>query len=161
MFCPKCGRENPETKNFCPSCGMRLQAIATVMAIEQASNTEANKEMELASKKRKGWQSSLTYSLFVMILGTIISILGKNTFANQAVTDIGTIMAILGIGLIGFNGIARIVKETMPKQKSKTMLWNAATVELPATIQAVEPDSLTEHTTRKLKMSLTGDKKST
>jgi uncharacterized membrane protein YvbJ len=30
MFCPKCGKENPNTNQFCGSCGMRLPIAAQV-----------------------------------------------------------------------------------------------------------------------------------
>lgn len=156
MFCPNCGREHSEPRKFCPSCGLRLQVIAEVLAEEKNFTREGEEVLELPSVKPSFWQSSLALGVIVMILGTILSILGKNIFASVSVTTLGTIMAVMGIGVIGLNGVGRIVRETMSLPKATPKHPSITTAKLPLTLPTEDPVSITEHTTRKLQWSESG-----
>jgi TM2 domain-containing membrane protein YozV len=43
MFCPKCGKEVPDTASFCPYCGASLKPAETVKA-EPVNNTGASSD---------------------------------------------------------------------------------------------------------------------
>ena len=157
MYCPNCGRANEEPKKFCPSCGLRLQVIAEVLAEERNFDHEGEEAIQPSLPTPSIWQNSLTFGFIVMIAGTILSILGKNAFSHVGVTTLGTIMAVMGIGLIGLNGIGRIVRETLSLPKANQQLRSVTTVKLPAPTQTEEPASITEQTTRKLQLSKARD----
>ena len=148
MYCPNCGRDNSGTKNFCPSCGLKLQTIVQALTTEQASNQETNKPIE---SKQKSRQQAILPGLFLILMGIIISLIGADGFASKAITDIGVIVAIIGMGLIAYKGLGQGSNKSKPLHYSPTIQTNAQTVLLlPSSI--VEPISITEHTTRELEL---------
>ena len=146
MFCPNCGKDNSATKKFCPSCGLKLQTIAQVLTDEQAQNQEVDKPMQ-----SKSWQNALLSSFSFIFLGIIISLIGRDAFDSQLITDLGAIVAILGMGLVVYRGIQNS-NRSKPVQNSQASMIAAQTVELlPSPIE--EPSSITEHTTRELNLN--------
>ena len=154
MFCPNCGKDNSETKNFCPLCGLKLQTIVQALTTEQSSNQETNKPIE---SKQKSRQQAMLPSLFLILMGIIISLIGADGFASKAITDIGVIVAIIGMGLIAYKGLG----QGSSMQNSPAISPAAQTVRLLPTMPTGEPISITEHTTRELDLSFGSNKKST
>lgn len=147
MFCPSCGRDNSRTKKFCPSCGLKLATVVQALTTEQSSNQETNKPIK---SKQKSRQQAILPGLFLILTGIIISLIGADGFANKAITDIGVIVAIIGMGLIGYKGIQNS-NRSKSVQNSPTIQTNAQTVPLLSS-PIVEPISITEHTTRELNL---------
>ena len=150
MFCPNCGKDNSETKNFCPSCGLKLQTIVQALTTEQSSNQETNKPIE---SKQKSRQQAILPGLFLILTGIIISLIGADGFASKAITDIGVIVAIIGMGLIAYKGLGQGSSRSKPLQNSPAILPTVQTVRLLPDMQTGEPISITEHTTRELDLA--------
>lgn len=154
MFCPNCGKDNSETKNFCPSCGLKLQTIVQALTTEHSSNLETNKSKE---SKQNSRQQAILPGLFLILTGIIISLIGADGFASKAITDIGVIVAIIGMGLVAYKGIQNSNRSKSIKN-SQANLSAKQTVELLPSLTA-EPISITEHTTRELELSFVSNKK--
>ncbi len=152
MYCPNCGKDNSATKKFCPSCGLKLQTIAQVLTVEHSENREADKQV-----KSRRMQNAVMTSFSFIFLGIIISLIGRDAFENQLITDLGAIVAIFGMGLVVYKGIQN---SNMSKrlQNSQANLSAAQTVELlPSPTEM--PNSITEHTTRELDLAFVNNKK--
>ena len=152
MFCPNCGREKLTGKKFCPSCGLKLQAIQRAMSQEQGEMSKAATRLQPIGLR------FLTSGFCVMMLGVLLGILGKKTLANNTIADIGAILAVLGIGLIGYFGIIMMGGGINRSATPRSLPMNNQTKELPP---AFEPESITEHTTRKLDLKLWREEKRT
>jgi zinc-ribbon domain len=141
MFCPSCGKDNSSTKKFCTACGLKLQSIAEILTDEQSPNNDK-------TIKARSMQKALAGSFLFIFLGIIISMIGRDAFDSKLITDLGAILAILGMGLVVYTGI-RNSNRSKPVQDLPANLTAAQTVELlPSTIEM--PISISEHTTREL-----------
>jgi hypothetical protein len=63
------------------------------------------------------------------------------------VADLGTLIALLGIGLFGLKGVL-IVRDSRHLPSSKTLLESKPTAKLPTQVDAGDAPSITAHTTR-------------
>jgi zinc-ribbon domain len=159
VYCPNCGKENLDSQKFCRSCGVKLQMISQVLASELSGVKADDGSAEIAGRGQKGWQHPLTYGLLIIALGIIIEIFGRKMFADQAIVDIGTVIALLGVGLIGLKGVLLVVSQSRQLPQSKTMPPGVPTNELPPvqpplTLHPGESPGITEHTTRNLEPTL-------
>lgn len=91
--------------------------------------------------------------LFLILTGIIISLMGADGFGSKAITDIGVIVAIIGMGLIAYKGLGQGSNKSKPLQNSPAISPAAQTVRLLPTMQTGEPISITEHTTRELDLA--------
>jgi hypothetical protein len=100
------------------------------------------------------WQNPFIYALFLLLLGIIIGAVGNKVLSSQMTADIGTIIALLGVGLLGLKGVMLVVAPPprMLQTKSTTPTEDAIPRE-PARLSD-EPPSITETTTRHLDTSL-------
>src|SRR5215470_7722347 len=105
MFCPNCGSESGEAQNFCRSCGLRLDTIDQVVRQElQESKVEPNRKSVLRTIFFTAWH----YGLFLLALGMLITGVGKKIVFEKQIADIGTLLSILGVGLLVSRGILLI-----------------------------------------------------
>jgi hypothetical protein len=88
------------------------------------------------------------YGFLMLLLGMAIVIFGKKIAVEQLIADLGTLIAVLGIGLLGFKGVSLIRSQSSSSRQSKTLLEGKPTSELPPALPSGEPASVTEHTTR-------------
>ncbi|HEX8707553.1 MAG TPA: zinc-ribbon domain-containing protein [Pyrinomonadaceae bacterium] len=151
MYCPDCGKENSAEQKFCRSCGFGLQLVSRALAGELAVPASHGDTLEPRKHAQKGWLHPLLYGFMLVLLGMVIVIIGRKIFGEVMVADIGTLISILGIGLLGFKGVQLIrgqPTETsqLPEAATKPELTSRAQ---PA-LRAGETPSVTEHTTRHL-----------
>lgn len=132
MFCPNCGRENIEKKNYCPSCGIALGTFKESLSKEHDSKAEHH-----------------YFHYIVMFLG--IGALWLVSESEKRAIDYGIvgIMVLIAL-LIGYQWFY----ETKRKQ---AWLSTSQTTKLPEPITndlpAIESSgSVTEHTTRNLEL---------
>ena len=64
MFCPNCAAQNDESRHYCRTCGLKLDGIATELALQNPSDEVA------AVLKKKKWTELLGKSALA-ISGTI------------------------------------------------------------------------------------------
>jgi hypothetical protein len=166
MYCPNCGKNNPENQKFCSSCGLCLQATSEVLAQELADKTgrtaieigaAANSNLSPVTLDRPRWQNPLVYAWMLIMVGIAIAFIGHQAFVDKTVGDIGTLIALLGIGLIGFKGVMMIVAPPKAKPRTQALRRAERTTELPRAIGSGVPASITENTTRKLDVRVEGD----
>ena len=62
MFCPKCGKINPDTENLCSGCGAELHEEKAV----------------LPKKSKKGLKIALTVALLVVVVVVVLVLNGCN-----------------------------------------------------------------------------------
>ena len=149
MYCPNCGKENPEKPRFCRSCGLGLQTISQTLVNELSATKSDDSSIEIVEPEQKRWRNPLMYGFLMLLLGMAIVIFGKKIAGEQLIADLGTLIAVLGIGLLGFKGVSLIRSQSSSSRQSKTLLEGGKpTTELPPALPSGEPASVTEHTTR-------------
>lgn len=154
MYCPNCGKENPEGRRFCRSCGLSLQAIAPALASESPSASAEESSVQPFSRFQAGWQNPFIYALLLIVLGITVAVVGDKALSSQTTQDIGTIIALLGVGLLGLKGVMMIVAPPRPSPPAKRVMQVEQTSELKPRVLSAEPPSITENTTRQLDASL-------
>ncbi len=148
MYCPNCGKENPEKPRFCRSCGLGLQTISQALVDELSTTKSNDTSIEIVEPEQKRWRHPLMYGFLMLLLGMAIVIFGKRIAAEQLIADLGTLIAMLGIGLLGFKGVSLMRSQSSSSRQSKTVLESKPTTELPPALPSGEPASVIEHTTR-------------
>jgi hypothetical protein len=156
MYCPSCGKENSEKQRFCTSCGLKLQTVSRVLSrLPEAWPVEESGEV--SSFDPKGWIAPLVYGSVIIVFGVIIAVIGNQVLHDKTVTDIGTVLALLGVGLIGLKGVLLTVSSHQPAHHSGSPATRAAPPSdlntSPVALLTPEPASITEHTTRTLDTS--------
>ena len=148
MYCPNCGKENPEKPRFCRSCGLGLLTISQAVINELATTKSDGSSIEIVELEQKRGHTPLIYGFLMLLLGMVIVIFGKKIAAEQLIADLGMLIAMLGIGVFGFKGVSLLRSQSGSSRPSKTLLEGKPTAELPPALPAGEPASITEHTTR-------------
>ena len=148
MYCPGCGKENSAEQRFCRSCGLSLLMISQTLAHELAATKSADTPVEIVKREQKRWQSPLLYGFFILVLGLTIIFFGKKVLAEQLVADMGTLISVLGAGLIALKGVFLVLRDSRYLPPPETVPKAVPTTELPHALRSGEPASVTEHTTR-------------
>jgi hypothetical protein len=148
MYCPNCGKENPEMPRFCRSCGLGLRTISEALVNELSATKSDDSSIEIVEPEQKRWRNPLMYGFLMLLLGMAIVIFGKKIVVEQLIADLGMLIAMLGIGLLGFKGVSLIRSQFSSSRQAKTLLESKPTTELPSALPSGEPASVTEHTTR-------------
>src|ERR1700730_13300842 len=154
MYCPNCGKENPEARRFCRSCGLSLQTIAPALAGGSPTPSVDESSVEPGGRRQAAWQTPLIYALLLIIFGVIMGAVGERALRSQTAHDIGIIIALMGVGLLGLKGVMLIVAPPPPLPPAKREMQVEHTSELRPTLLAAEPPSVTENTTRELDASV-------
>ena len=159
MYCPKCGRENPEKQNFCTSCGLNLETVAlALMNDSQASGP--GRSMAIFRGDNTSWQALLTYAFVLIAAGILIGALGYKVLGEKTLGDVGTLVSLVGVLVIMLKGIFLAIPapSTTTARESKALAEHdrignsssaSSSAPLPALLSA-EPPSITEHTTKHL-----------
>jgi hypothetical protein len=166
MYCPDCGKENGENHRFCRSCGAELhgEALARTsgdaLPAKRAVDSELsrvgfvinNEELRMkVIRFQKGWHSPLSYAFLLVVLGITIVVLGNHAFQEKDIADIGTVLALLGVGLMGLKGVLMTVA-SVRNERERTAILPAAESTNPLGPAYLPPPhaSVVEHTTRTL-----------
>jgi zinc-ribbon domain len=152
MYCPNCGKENPEGRRYCRSCGLSLQAIAPTLAGEPPIVID-DRSPKPINRFQAAWQNPFIYALLLIVLGIIIGVVGERPLRSQTARDIGSIIALMGVGLLGLKGVMMIVAPPRRSAPAKGVTQAEQTSELKRALLAAEPPSVTENTTRQLDAS--------
>src|SRR5258708_3646441 len=152
MYCPNCGRENSEKQRFCTSCGLNLPVISQVSGSERTVAKYGGQVSVSSQPEPKIWQNPLVYGLFMIFTGLFMMILGKKGFHDQTISDIGTVIALIGASLLGLKGLFLTLQQAgiplhLPKQETKQQQMP---LRQQSSLQPGESVSVTEHTTRHL-----------
>jgi hypothetical protein len=158
MYCPNCGKENAEGRRFCRSCGLSLQTTAPALAGGSPTPGVDESSVEPVSRMQAAWQNPLIYALLLIVFGVIMGAVSEWALRSQTAHDIGTIIALLGVGLLGLKGVMMIVATPRPAPPAKRVIQVEQTSELKPGLLSAEPPSVTENTTRQLDASVEGGK---
>ena len=147
MFCPNCGSESGTTQRFCRSCGLRLDTIDQVVRQElQESKVQPVTRSWLRIIFITAWH----YGLFLLALGMVITGVGKKIVNEQLIADIGTLLSVLGVGLLVSRGIL-LLKDAGHSASLPEPPKADTTTELTARqLESKEQPSVTEFTTHHL-----------
>jgi zinc ribbon protein len=154
MYCPDCGKENPAGQKFCRSCGLSLKPISQALAGEVLPDRVDKSSTLIVQGEPRFWHNPLIYGLLVIVLGIIIGAVGDKVLSSQTIRDIGTIISLLGVGLIGVKGVMLIVAPPRYSLRSQPTRQAEQTSGLEPRLLAAEPPSVTENTTRQLEASV-------
>jgi zinc ribbon protein len=144
MFCPRCGIENTNEQRFCRSCGLDMDVITQMVTGELAGSTD-----NLPLRRQQiGSLTPVIYGLALIILGTVLGTIGKKVLGEQGVADIGTLISVLGVGLLALKGIFLLqqTRFSQPQKTQQSIGQSAVRQPLPS----AEAPSITEQTTRQL-----------
>lgn len=153
MYCPDCGKENPAGQKFCRSCGLSLKPISQALAGVSPAGVDESSTVIVRGEPRF-WHNPLIYGLLVIVLGIIVGAVGDKALSSQTISDIGTIISLLGVGLIGVKGVMLIVAPPRYSLRSQPTPQAEQTSELKPALNSAEPPSVTENTTRQLDASV-------
>lgn len=160
MYCPDCGKENPSGQKFCRSCGLSLRPISQALAGEVSPDRVDKSSTLIVQGEPRFWHNPLIYGLLVIVLGIIIGAFGDKVLSSQTIRDIGTIISLLGVGLIGVKGVMLIVAPPRPLPGAKRVTQVEQTSKLKPKLLSAEPPSVTENTTRQLEASVESQERS-
>jgi zinc-ribbon domain len=150
MYCPNCGKENSADQRYCRSCGLRLRALSQVLGAERRALKAEDGAVEKVGRELKGWQNPLVYGVLVIVLGLVISVLGRKVFSEQTITDVGTVTALIGAGLLGLKGFFLVVASLPQSSQAQPEPQAETTTPLAPVLPSAPPPSITEHTTKTL-----------
>jgi hypothetical protein len=154
MYCPSCGNENPEGRKFCRSCGLSLQLIAPALSGESPEGSPKETSVERLSRWQAAWQNPFIYALMLILLGVLLGAIGETPLRSQTARDIGTIIALLGVGLLGLKGVMMIVAPPRLAAPVRRVTPVEQTPGPRLNLLSAEPPSVTENTTRQLDPSV-------
>jgi len=160
MYCPKCGKENPEKQRYCNSCGLKLETISQTIAKD--SGRGRDDRFVLMLRGNKGWQDPLIYAVVLIALGRLIGAIGYKVLDEKTLGDIGTLVALVGVLVILLKGIFLVIPtSSTTTTRSAKALDGESESQAPSALQArpvallsAEPPSITEHTTNFLEPAL-------
>lgn len=160
MYCPDCGKANPAGQKFCRSCGLSLKPVSRALAGEvvPADAGLASRTVVVQGEQRL-WQNPLIYALMLILLGIVIGGVGERVFQAKTVSDIGTIVALLGVGLLGFKGVMLVIAPPRSSARSERAPEEFEDSYEPGPgLLSAEPPSITENTTRQLDATVDREK---
>ena len=144
MYCPSCGNQNSEDQRFCRSCGLRLDTISQVVKHELQEIPEFVPEPGAGFSWRSIFFTAWYYGLFLIGLGLIIISVGTKIIGEQLVADIGSVMSLLGVGLLVSRGIL-LLKGTLASRPRELQKKADTTPLLEQKDQASITDFTTQH----------------
>ncbi len=151
MYCPDCGKDNSNGQRFCRACGLSLEAISQVLVdAHSAIKSDNGVVVQNIKPKQSAWQNPLLYGFFMLVLGIIIIAIGKTLLGEQLIADIGTMISVVGVGLISFKGISLLRSPSSSLTQPTALPENRSTTELPSASQFEGLPTVTEDTTRHL-----------
>lgn len=86
----------------------------------------------------------------MLVLGIIIIAIGKTMLGEQLIADIGTMISVIGVGLISFKGVLLLRSPSSSLTQSQALPENRSTTELPSASKFEGLPGITEETTRHL-----------
>jgi uncharacterized protein YacL len=102
------------------------------------------------------WDGSLGYGSLMLIVGLTVIFIGKTLLHEQLMADIGTVIAFLGVGILGYRGLTLLMSKPaathlpIVNNEPRTTMKSEPTVRLPSAEQFEGVPSVTDHTTRHL-----------
>jgi zinc ribbon protein len=146
MFCPNCGSERVAAQRFCRSCGLRLDTIDQVVRQELK---ESKVQPVTRSWLRIIFLTAWHYGLFLLALGMTITGVAKKIVNEQLIADIGSLISVLGVGLLVSRGIL-LLKDAAHSGSPEPPKAETTTELTPHQLEAKEQPSVTEFTTHHL-----------
>lgn len=175
MFCPKCGTQNPDDGRFCRSCGADLGNVSAALS------GKISKAPYVVDPRKRGvsWEHAITKiftGMAFLIVAVILGITGKFGGQNWWFWLLIPAFGSLGSGVAQFVQLKKLEKQEAafaPPDASKTISSAPPNNALPPTQTdyvappqhsiydtgelAERPGSVTESTTRHLKMDTEGE----
>jgi len=160
MYCPRCGKENPEKQRFCNSCGLKLESISNVIT-DEAAESRDDRFIEAFRGSYKGWQAPLIYAFLVIAAGMLIGFIGYKILSVKTLGDIGTLVSLVGVVVLLLKGISLLIPSDTASASKQAVLDEGHNPNRPAEFQTAEtpallpgkPASITEQTTRHLDLT--------
>ncbi len=156
MYCPQCGKENPDQQRYCPSCGVSLHQVALALAGESLPSV-AKDAPERQSRARGGWSRSPVFYALMLILtgGLAAGLFGPAGLHLDLLAGIAGLVALLGVGLLGVKGVMLMIHPPEPPPLISAPPAEPTDRLQPGASPGAEQPGVTEHTTRSMDPLLT------
>ena len=105
------------------------------------------KNMSAFGECKTIWQNPLMYGVFLLLFGLIIVAVGDKLLGEKVISDIGSIMALAGVGFFFIKGLGLLRTSRGARSKNKAGKVDTTT-ELPPLLETLDQPSVTEFTTR-------------
>lgn len=153
MHCPNCAQPAAPDQQFCRSCGMRLEAVAKLVAEHSSEPVEVQKKSDKVALEAAIVRSMFNWIMWGMIIigmGIFLIIMNKNLGIGKELTLMSSLLLLGGIGVATAGVFKAITQGTMlaTERKSNQMSGSPDTKSLPANEVPVALPSVTERTTQ-------------
>ena len=100
MYCPKCGKENPENAEFCSECGVKIGDISEITETDSKDKISAEKSGTIIDRNRKADKRNNMFYI-ISLLGFLILIANYIFFGRSfIITIIAALIIIFGYALM-------------------------------------------------------------
>lgn len=168
MYCPKCGVETEQQIKFCKSCGHKLAEHARLLVNTEDQEQEKTKERMVRTGVSAMLGGFVATVVFVSLFGAILAFDRNLDHGGRVVVWIMMLAAVLLPGVFGLINLARggffkgfeerylqaKLERLQEQQKALLAKQQGRAKELPAPVSVVQPISVTEPTTRELRLQV-------
>ena len=161
MYCPHCGTQNIQETKFCRSCGEDLRLVSQAVT-KSLPLVIAHRVDEAIDKGRGGWQSyqlfrrehRKAYAQFLMGLSSLFAIVWILMLGHGSVSFASGFLLVMTLALIftSLHDIWTKKRQGNRTPETKELPPSLSTKELAAPFDATPASSVTEPTTRRLKV---------
>jgi hypothetical protein len=161
MYCPKCGKQSLDEKNYCRACGMNLYPVSELLtgqSVTTISERSATATTGQTDQRRKFLRLGFVLLFGGFILATLLAAIGDSVHAlnrnlGNAIENLGSVGAIVMLAGIGVMIYSRFFPaSTKTQQPNRDLLPAPKLVQDTASMRPPEGlPSVTEHTTFQLK----------
>ena len=163
MYCPHCGTQNTEATKFCRGCGEDLRLVSQAVT-KSLSLVIAHRVDEAIDRGRGGWQSyqlfrkehRKAYGQFLMALSSLFVTIWILMLGHGSVSFAAGFLLVMTttILLTSAHDILSKMRERQQPERPHELSAAISTKELPAPSHETHETSVTEPTTRELKVKV-------
>ena len=159
MYCPNCSAEAPHEQKFCRSCGLELDAVASLISGQTKIAKPETPKQTLSGRERAMLIWGMILSLTALAAGSSLKILWNEHIQvagdfSPYLVPITLLLLFLGVGLMCYPFLHVMAPRAKPGQplSSKSERTTELKSELTPELSSEQP-SVTEQTTKFLEES--------
>src|SRR5258708_34809662 len=127
--------------------------ISAVLATQLSTERPDGDPIGPANCQTKRGQNPVLFGFLLVIFGAMLAVVGHKFLADKMVGDIGALVALLGMGLMGWRSLTLMSAQSRRSPRPKPTTREEVSASTPWALPSAEGPSITEHTTRQLEPS--------